>query len=112
MGSSKAQAKLTVSYFTNHLSRLLAMKDATGTHARTTSHSVNITGMNQQEKSHPGGEVDGEWNIFSCLLSRIPYYCVITQYGLTKIFGGDRLEVFLAVYYHILLITVLLHNTV
>ena len=33
-------------------------------------------------KSHPGGEVDGEWNIFSCLLSRIPYYCVITQYSL------------------------------
>ena len=37
---------------------------------------------------------------------------VITQYSLTKIFGGDRLGMFLAVFYHIFLITVLLHNTV
>ena len=29
------------------------------------------------------------WNVFSCLLSRIPYYCVITQYSLTKINSGD-----------------------
>ena len=27
--------------------------------------------------------------------------CVITQYGVTKIFGGDRLGIFLAVFYHI-----------
>ena len=29
------------------------------------------------------------WNVFSCLLSHIPYYCVITQYSLTKINSGD-----------------------
>ena len=30
-------------------------------------------------------------NVFSCLPSCIPYYCVITQYILTKINEGDRL---------------------
>ena len=49
------------------------------------------------------------------LITVLCYYTiqfVITQYGLTKIFGGDRLGMFLAVFYHIFLITVLLHNTV
>ena len=44
--------------------------------------SIQTNDSHGVEKSHPGGEVDGEWNIFSCLLSRIPYYCVITQYSL------------------------------
>ena len=52
------------------------------------------------------------WKVFSCLLSHIPYYCVITQYSLTKINGGDRSGMFLAVCYHIFLITMLLHSTV
>ena len=52
------------------------------------------------------------WNVFSCLLSCIPYYCVITQDSLTNLNGRDRSGMFLAVYYHVFLITVLLHNTV
>ena len=50
-------------------------------------------------------------NVFSCLLSHIPCYGVITQYRLTKIFGGDKLGMFLAVCYRLFLITVLLHNS-
>ena len=37
---------------------------------------------------------------------------VTVQYSLTKINGGDRSGMFLAVGYHVFLITVLLHNTV
>ena len=54
-----------------------------------------------KKKSHSGGEVGGQWNVFSCLLSRIPYYCVITQYSFIKINGGDRSGMFLAVCNHI-----------
>ena len=41
----------------------------------------------------------------------IPYYYVITQYSLTKINSSDRSGMFLAVCYHIFLITMLLHIT-
>ena len=66
----------------------------------------------KKKKSPPGGEVDAEWNVFSFLLSRIPYYCVITQYSFIKINDGDRSGMFLAVCFHRFLITMLLHSRV
>ena len=50
------------------------------------------------------------WGMFLAVCHH-PYYCVITQYILTKINEGDRSGMFLAVFYHIFFITVLLHNT-
>ena len=64
------------------------------------------------QNSHTGGEVSGELNVFSYLLSHISYYYVITQYSFIKINGGDRSGMFLAVFYHIFLISMLLHSTV
>ena len=48
--------------------------------------------------------------MFFAIPSHILCYCVITQYSLTKINGGDRWGMFLAVCHHVFLITVLLHG--